>query len=434
MKQSGKGVSQIIHTLINKGGMLVAGFVVGVITSRTLGPEGRGALALMLTVPMLCISIGEFGIRQSVAFLTGRDTFPRETITSSLMFFFYCTGTLSVILILFIEFQMGLDRYGLIPVIAVTCIAPVTLYQKYISGFLIADKRIETFNNIQLSTPLLLLATLAILAYYERLTLTTAAFSYLGSQVGSMAYIVGHTRLSPLPGFNHNVLKSMLKMGVLYAAGLFIQSLNYRADILILGSLRNDTSVGIYSVGVGLCEIIKMLPLAVGMVLFSRSVNIKDSDIKKLLTQTLLLTRGTLIITLAIALLLGISAKWLIPLLYGSAFTQSVPVLWILLPGVVSLSLFATLHLFVAGQGHPQIAIYAFLPALALNVVLNFFLIPQYDFLGSAVASTISYTSAVLIYLSLFMKKYDVTVSAIIPSPKDFDIIFKELKNKTRWK
>ena len=73
---------------------------------------------------------------------------------------------------------------------------------------------------------------------------------------------------------------------------------------------------------------------------------------------------------------------------------------------MVVLSVFLILNLFIAGQGKPQYSLYAFVPSLFLNMILNYFLIPKYDYVGAAMGSTISYTFATILFVWIVSRAY----------------------------
>ena len=73
-----------------------------------------------------------------------------------------------------------------------------------------------------------------------------------------------------------------------------------------------------------------------------------------------------------------------------------------------------------------MVSLYAVAPAVLLNVGLNFWLIPLYSINGAAIASTISYIVAVIIYVFIYAKVVEIPVSSLFLYRKsDFDFISK---------
>ena len=96
--------------------------------------------------------------------------------------------------------------------------------------------------------------------------------------------------------------------------------------------------------------------------------------------------------------------KDVILLLYGSEFLPSVRPLWILLPGIVSLSVYKVLGNEIAGRGKPVINSIALGVSLVVNFFLNWLLIPRWGISGAAFASTVSYTVTAVMTLVVFTK------------------------------
>ena len=93
------------------------------------------------------------------------------------------------------------------------------------------------------------------------------------------------------------------------------------------------------------------------------------------------------------------------------------------------LTYFISTHLFVAGQGKPELALYAFAPASVLNIVLNILLIKKWSYIGAAMSSTISYIFAVIIYLVVFRNQFRIRISDFIyPKKKDFSFLWNRVK------
>lgn len=404
---------QSIHTVVSKGLLLILGFATGIVTARFLGPEGKGALSLFQVMPALMVPLASMGIRQSTAYLVGQQKYGEEEIYSS-MLFLYLIGTAVTLLVIIASYwQMSLvGKYGLFVSMIFAMTSSIELFHNYSNGFLIGKKQIERLNNIELAHRFILLILLFILLYWMRLGLLGAGCGYLFGQAFSalLLIIVLRRYITVGPKFHKPVIKEMVKRGALFAITLFILQLNYRIDMLLLGKLQNEASVGIYSVGVNIVELLKQLPLAVGLVLFSRATNWKVSQRNEALKKVTMLSRVLVCLVVGMSLMLMTFSSWLIPVLYGEEFRDSVAVIWCLIPGVVMLTVFTTLQLFSAGQGKPEIPIYAFLPGLFLNVAINLYVIPKWNYVGAAVASSVSYTVATIIYLVLFNREYGTRV------------------------
>jgi Na+-driven multidrug efflux pump len=83
-------------------------------------------------------------------------------------------------------------------------------------------------------------------------------------------------------------------------------------------------------------------------------------------------------------------------------------------------------------MGKPYLAIYVFLPALIINILLNFLWIPEYGGKGAAWASDISYAVGTFGYWLIYSREVKVGFFEILRFKKDDISIFIESKNKLK--
>ena len=216
----------------------------------------------------------------------------------------------------------------------------------------------------------------------------------------------------------------MLSLGVIYAIALFVINLNYKIDIVLLERLSSAAEIGQYTTGVTITELIWQLPTALGVVLFSRSANAKDSQAFTWKIAKLL--RVTILISIAGAVALSVAAPILIPTVYGEAFLPSVRVLQILMPGVVTFTIFKVLNMDLAGKGRPEISLAVFSPAVLLNIALKLMWIPKYGDNGAALASTISYSLSAIVFLFVYARIVKIKITSLLKfQVSDWDFLSK---------
>ncbi len=109
-----------------------------------------------------------------------------------------------------------------------------------------------------------------------------------------------------------------------------------------------------------------------------------------------MVARVTLLLTGAMAIALVPTSIVLIRVLLP-AFEQSLPPLFVILPGVVALSQTKVVSSYLAGLGLTAITSYANVGSLVVNVVANLVLIPAFGIVGAAAASLISYSLSALV-------------------------------------
>jgi O-antigen/teichoic acid export membrane protein len=188
----------------------------------------------------------------------------------------------------------------------------------------------------------------------------------------------------------------------MFSFTFFVIQLNYRLDILLIEKLSTIEQVGIYSLGVHIAEQLWQIPFAISVVLFSRTANLKNQN--DITQSTISLARLSFLLILLLSIVAVIITPYLIPAIFGSAFAPSAEILLLLLPGIIILVIFRVLSGQVAGMGKPYYAVYIFLPALIINILLNFLWIPAYGGKGAAWASNVSYAVGTIGYWILYSR------------------------------
>jgi O-antigen/teichoic acid export membrane protein len=105
---------------------------------------------------------------------------------------------------------------------------------------------------------------------------------------------------------------------------------------------------------------------------------------------TWVVTKHTALIMLACCLA-AVPFSFLLPLVYGQAFSEATGLLLILLPGVYLVGLESVLVQHFNALGLPRTIPVYWLVTLVVNLVLVFALVPQFGAYGAAIASTVSY-------------------------------------------
>jgi Na+-driven multidrug efflux pump len=95
-----------------------------------------------------------------------------------------------------------------------------------------------------------------------------------------------------------------------------------------------------------------------------------------------------------------------------------------LVPGIVAIVVHKVLNMDLAGRGKPYVALWSFLPALALNIVLNLLLIPLWGAAGAALATSASYGIAAVGFLIHYSRETQVPLMEVVTySRADFEFV-----------
>jgi O-antigen/teichoic acid export membrane protein len=136
-------------------------------------------------------------------------------------------------------------------------------------------------------------------------------------------------------------------------------------------------------------------------------------------------------VTLVGAVVMFIVSRQLILLVFGPTMLPALHPLWLLLPGVVTLTAAKVIASYLSGIGKPIYSTYISGGTVILTVILDIVLIPRYGISGAAVASSIVYTTATIASVSIFRHESGAgLLETLVVQPEDF-IRYRRLLGST---
>lgn len=364
-------------------GVFALSLLTGPLLSRKLGVEGRGSLASVV-VPLQLLSWTLLaGIPYSSAMLSRTER--RRTLLNGAWAVVACL-TIPVVVAVFVLAPGMLDgrpdstihwlRLGLIGVVLGMPAAVALQIRLVRTGPTLAFSAAKSLHMISYSIGVLGLAAAG------QLTLSTALASWVGAFLAAPLIVVVWLRAFPTGTTSPAQLRAQILGGRANAmAGWATASLG-RLDQVFLAMLGTPADLGHYAVAATAAQ--ASLPFCKGLAdfvfprMFQGGGNL---DARRLV----LLAFG---ISTAIGVISAVAAPFGIPLIFGADFTDSVPLLFLLLPGQV---LFNTAWVMSAeqyGKGRPGIVARGLVTAAILNLVLVVPLIKLAGPQGAAVLTT----------------------------------------------
>ncbi|HOI86313.1 MAG TPA: flippase [Lentimicrobium sp.] len=375
-----------------------------VLLTRLLGTEGYGLYTALLVIPTLVVSFFQMGIRPTTVFLLGSSKENEHEIVSAMLTVLVFTSALGILFSFGAYLLTGTRGYTPMLIGMALLTIPMRLTTIYTGGVFLGKEEIPLANRMNWLTGILTLAITGLLVFVLGLALFGAVLSLLlGNAIVALnAFFLLKKRFRIRISLHNKLILRMLGKGVFYALSFLTIQLNYRIDVVLLKVLSTPSEIGIYSLGVSVAELLWQIPLAVGVVVMSRTAN--STDQQAINQSTARLLRISLVIGLALSAGIVLLSPWVVPLVFGSGYLPSVRVMQAIMPGILMIIVFRILSGQLAGAGRPDAALKAFAPALLLNVALNYLWIPQYGANGAVVATNVSYTLASVIYLFVFSR------------------------------
>jgi O-antigen/teichoic acid export membrane protein len=199
--------------------------------------------------------------------------------------------------------------------------------------------------------------------------------------------------LRQLPGWR--LLRRALGFAWRSHLGAVVQYLQHRTDVVLILWLLPIRDLGVYSLAIGVVELLWYVPQAVSQVLLPHIADSTEAEANRL---TSAFCRASVASTALLSLTLAALSSWAIPRLLP-AFGQAVPVIWILLPGSVVASIFKVLASDLNGRGQPLKTVFPATAALLFSALGCWWALPRFGISGAAAVTSLSYFLNAGLYL-----------------------------------
>ncbi|HQW06055.1 MAG TPA: glycosyltransferase [Flavobacteriales bacterium] len=402
----------IFFTFLTQAPTLLLYFVSSTLLTRLLGDVGRGEYALLTNQVALLAMLVSFNVGFGVTYFTSRAGTAAKNVvgTASTML---CINMVAVPIILLgfattprlTDLFMPSTRTDLFYWGFVYLSIVLSLLNTTIAAVLLGLKRFKILNWMGiLNAGLSAVAFLVLFVIRDSLGTadilpTVLVVSAIAMSLNTAAWIalyVVEVRIPPIPIWTWSLLRPILAFSLIGHLSNLINLINYRFDIWVIGDILGESQLGIYTVAVGVAQLLFYIPDP-----FSRVVQpylfgqLKDEMLDKFKT----VARVNFTAVLGLAVLLAITAHWLLPLLFGAVFSASVMPLYLLLPGIVLSSATKLLVPLVVHGGYQRVNLYSISAAAVLTIVLDLLLIPELGIEGAAIATSIAYLVIMLALL-----------------------------------
>lgn len=376
---------------------MVSIFFAGILIARALGPSGKGLFAIITLLPLWIVRFTHLGLGSSFVYFTGREpALAANRLRTVLLYGIVVTiGGVAALVIAWPWLSVYLfaneqPDFWLILVALAT--APIQIIGFYLAHVSLAFERFRVYSIIEFLTAFIQLVSLLAVTMTVGLDLPKSIIANaIGLTVPTLLaiFIWRHLVFGPVRKTAHH-LKEMAVYGWKNFLVVLSDFIQYRVDLLILAFFGEIRNIGIYTVAVGLGELLWYIPTSIATALFPRVAR-DQSDSGEALTAKVL--RMTLFLVLLMSIALLLISPWFIKFLYGKEFSEAWLPLAILVPGILVLALSRLLSSYWSGRGKPEIPARASAVAAVLNIVLNLLLIPTIGILGAAFASMLSYNA-----------------------------------------
>lgn len=428
-------VNFVSNTMLGASGILQ-----NILIGNYYQADGLGVFSWSLAVYMICSVISTFGIQVSVVKFVAEYKENTESlseiISTALWLVLFCSISITLILLLLLPVCLNkqLIRQETLPVFRNILISlPFFSLNKVLMGILNGLRRMYMLAFAQSMRAILLISfsmyliamdqslDIVILAFFFTeivLSLWLFVFSSLSSHVFSSVAVIP----------NSFWLKKHLFFGGKSAFTTSVGELNKNIDMLILGYFSTNYHVGIYGLASTVAKGLFMISSAIQMS-FNPIISYTYSKYgtEQLVVYIYKIYKFTFLTSIATSVIAVIGYPILISLFVRDvSFHISIPVYYILLCGVIPMTIFCFSGAVLVMCGYATEQFQLMVIVLLFNIFCNILLVPTIDVYGAAVSTTLSYIVLVVLLNYFVQKKLRINLFKIFIE----SILYAKQKNR----
>ena len=394
--------SAIISTVTATAVILGCGLITGLLAARSLGPAGRGELAAITVWANVLLYAGTLGLPEAVAFFAAADRGTRVRI--------WTTGQAGALVLGVAVTILGWWIIGVMMAGAPARISAVRWFLLWFGvpcfGSLCAGSWLQgagfvhRFNVSRSSVHVVNAVGMALLVAFGVTEVRHFAAVLL---IGNLAGWAVGAALGPImqmltaPPTRH-LATSMLRYGFRVQLGNWSNAASVRLDQLLLSIFATAASLGLYVVAVTYANVLMVIASSASLVMLPQMVRRHHEGTARACLEEWY--RRVFWASVAGAVVVVVSAVYLVPLLFGAAFAAAVPLVMLLVPATIILGMNLVLSTAFRGAGRPDLASKGEVAGLVATCTALAVLLPPYGAYGAAIASLVAY-AVIHLYLSV---------------------------------
>ena len=400
------GIMAIIQTAFANLAVQAVNLLCGILTARSLGPDGRGLLAGIIMWPQFLAYGMTIGIPiASVYWLKRRPDISSELAGTGL-FLSVGFGLLAA-LVGAAVIPYSLHTY---PAAAThlaqlwALVTPLELLAVTLIAQAQAADAFSKYNVFRFLSPFSVLIILAIEKALGRLTYSTAAFAYLLGGTPAMVWIALWAWRYFRPTLRSTIASSrlLLSYGIRAWGADLLGTVASQVDRVLVVGLLNPERMGLYVIAQSAAGALAFIPTAVAPITMPRSTNLAIADI---ITLTGRAARATLCLMILASLPLLFFGEFFLRLVYGSGFEDSAAVLPFLVIEAVASGLTSVLAQAFLATGFPGTVSILQGCGVLTSIPLLCWMIPRFGLQGAGCALMLSTLCRLLFVLLNFPYK-----------------------------
>jgi polysaccharide transporter, PST family len=386
-------ISNISWLFADKIIRLGVGLLIGIRVARYLGPVQFGVFNYSVAFAGLFSVLANLGLDSIVVKKLIHDSEHRDEILGTTFWLKFIAGVVTFLITLCAIMQVRTNDSVTLWLVGI--IAAGTIFQAFDTVDLFFQAQVNSKFTVYAKNGTFLFANFlkivlvllkSPLVYFAWLGLFEIVCGALGLIIVYRVngYIIRSWRLSKALAFG--LLKDSWP---LMLSGFFVIIL-LKTDQVMLGNIRGNKEVGIFSAALRLSELWYFIPISITMSIFPALANCRKTNHALYIERINQLYLLMLLLSLFIAIPISFLSDKIIMRIYGIEYLNAAMVLSIhcwtgvfIFGGTIS-------NLWYLLEGINQYAMYRSIVGASLNVCLNLILIPKYGATGAAVSTLVT--------------------------------------------
>jgi O-antigen/teichoic acid export membrane protein len=383
---------------------ILGGVVLFIFVTRGYDLEQVGHFTYSQSVAAIITVFTAFGLPTVIVKYFSNNTIKNNYYITNCVAFCFLLALTALMLLLFLRVELL--------IVVLSCVSLFKSTDLIKSYF---DFRLESKKYVKFESTIILFSILfKVLLAYSSCSLVYLALLYvLESLLVSFFLLLlyknncGDFKFKSNLSLNSNQVKRVLvdALPVLFSSAIFI--VYSRIDQLMIYNILSADEQAVYAASVKLSEGWYFIPLSLVTSYYSLLATKKGALLYETFSQACVKVN---ILTLPVAFFVTLFCSDLITFIYGEEYLIGSTVLSILIWNGVIISLSALTFRYLIIKGLRIISIYRSLLGLALNLILNYILIPIYGINGAAIATLISQLFSLFIINGVISKTKNIFV------------------------
>lgn len=421
-------------TLVTRVFVFICAIIISIYVARFFGPEAKGAYSLLTQTSSIVILIAMLGIDNAVVYGLSQGGDLAKVYSNILSYTVLVGLAMMSALFLSIKPLEAVLLKNIDPsLIIITIVSiPFMLFTKLSISVILGLNNIPQFNLFKIVTSVFglisFLVTVIILKWGIMGAIVSIFFTELFMSAAYLYIISKKIRINF--SFDTRFIKKLFDYGIRGFLGSLLLLVIFKIDYYVLNIFSSIRDVGLYSISVGLGEMIFFIPEALSVMLFPQLSGLSHEDRNK---KTVQLLRFFIIVLGIAAIFMYLFSNKIILLIYGAQYASSIPLLRIMLPGFFFMAFYFFYFSYFYSKGKPGAVTAILFVTAVIKIALSLILIPRFGAQGASFSTLTTYSVSGFIFIFVFLRHSGESLkTAFLITSEDLRYILSHLPGRKR--